>query len=293
MNTQFYPIVICVVMLSLGLSLTLADFRRVVDIPRPVIVALLCQTLLIPVLCFLIAKLFALPPVFAVGLMLISASPGGTMANIISHLVDGDLALNLTLTAINSVLSIVTLPVVVVLSMTAFMGEARAIPLQYVKVVEVISLILGPVAVGMTIRHFGPSLADRLRTPVKWLAGLFLVAITLVALVTGWGMLTRHFRELLAAIILLGSISLMIGYTVPRLMRLGRRQAIAISLEIGLHNAALAITIASSPQLLGNSDMAVPGALYGILIPFVAAAFIFLTRQTGGQSQTVLRNASE
>ncbi|MDB5970045.1 MAG: bile acid:sodium symporter [Hydrocarboniphaga sp.] len=279
MNTQFFPLVIGVVMLSLGLSLTLADFRRAAQIPRPIMVALFCQTVVLPAICFLIANLFSLPPALAVGLMLVAAAPGGAFANIFSHLADGDLALNLTLTAINSVLSIVTLPLIVALSMSYFMDEGRTIPLQYGKVIQLFAIIVAPVTIGMLLRHRFPHRAERLRGPVKLIAGIVVLAVGVLALVTGWDTLAKHFAILGMAVLLLNIISLVVGYAVPRLMHLGRSQAIAISIEIGLHNAALAITIGSSPQLLGNADMAVPAALYGTIMPFVAACFILVVNR--------------
>src|SRR5271167_1793401 len=110
MNNQYFPLVVVAVMLALGLTLTVDDFKRAASLRRPLLVALICQCLLLPALCLLIAEAFHLKPTLAVGLMLMAAVPGGTMANIFSHLVNGDLALNITLTAINAVLSIFALP---------------------------------------------------------------------------------------------------------------------------------------------------------------------------------------
>jgi BASS family bile acid:Na+ symporter len=133
------PIALGVIMLGLGLSLQLEDFKRVVLIPKPVFVGLLCQMLLLPVVCFAIAVGFELPPALAVGLMLLAASPGGATANLFSHLAKGDVALNITLTAVNSVLSLLTLPFIVNYSLVHFMGEGKVIPLQFDKVVQVFS----------------------------------------------------------------------------------------------------------------------------------------------------------
>jgi BASS family bile acid:Na+ symporter len=283
MNTQFLPFALGVVMLSLGLSLTPNDFRRVIEIPRPIGAALVCQILLLPAICFLIARLLALPPVLAVGLMLMAAAPGGALANIFSHLANGDLALNLTLTAVNSVLSIVTLPLIVGFSMVYFMDDGRTIALQYGKFLQVFEIIIAPAAVGMLLRDRFPQMAERLRTPIKFVAGFLVLALGGLALVTGWDSLVAHFSVLGPAVLLVNVISLSVGYAVPRLMHLDRRRAIAISIEIGLHNGALAIAIASSPQLLGNSEMAIPAALYGVMMPFVTTAFIFIVNRIDGQ----------
>src|SRR5688572_22480715 len=161
-------------MLGLGLGLTVDDFKRVLRYPRAVVVALGCQMLLLPLGCFLVALGFGLAPELAVGLMLLAASPGGATANLFSHLAKGDVALNITLTAVNSVLSVATLPVIVNLSMAYFMGEARSIPLQVGKTLQVFAIVLVPVAIGMSIRARWVDLADRLARPVKLLSVLFL-----------------------------------------------------------------------------------------------------------------------
>src|SRR5687768_6153742 len=135
-------------MLGLGLSLTTADFKRVLAMPRAVLVGLICQALILPVVCFAIAKVSGLGPELAVGLMLLAASPGGATSNLFSHLAHGDVALNISLTAINSVLTVVSLPLIVNFSLEHFMGETRAIPLQWGKVAQICGLVLGPVAIG-------------------------------------------------------------------------------------------------------------------------------------------------
>ncbi len=176
MDNRYFPLVIVVVMLALGLTLTVADFRRAASLRRPLLVALICQSLVLPTLCLVIAEVFHLEPNLAVGLMLMAAAPGGTMANILSHLVNGDLALNLTLTAINAVLSIFTLPAILAVSVTWFLGDGRFLPLQADKFVAVFGLVLIPTAIGVAIRHRFPELALRLQKPVKIIAALMLAA---------------------------------------------------------------------------------------------------------------------
>ncbi len=144
--TLFLPIALGIIMLGLGLSLTLADFARVVKFPKPVLIGLACQILLLPFICFLIAKGFGLAPALAVGLMLLAASPGGTTANLFSHLAHGDVALNVTLTAVNSLIAILTMPLLVNLSLAYFMTADQAIPLQFAKVLQVFAIVLVPVA---------------------------------------------------------------------------------------------------------------------------------------------------
>lgn len=173
MDNRFFPLVVVTAMLALGMTLTVADFRRAAALKRPLVVALLCQALALPALCLLIAEAFSLPAKLSIGLMLISAVPGGLLANVFSHLVNGDLALNLTLTAINAVLSIASLPAILAFSITWFTGEGRSIPLQLDKFVAVVGLVLIPTAIGVAIRERFPGLARRLKRPVRVSAGRF------------------------------------------------------------------------------------------------------------------------
>lgn len=279
MSPMLLPIALGVVMLSLGLALTLEDFRRVLKFPRAVIVALACQTVLLPLICFGLCILFRLPPELAVGLMLLAASPGGVMANVFSHLANGDLALNITLTAVNSALSILTLPLLLAGSLLFFMEEGRFIPPQFGKIVQVFVIVLVPVGIGMLLRSRSPALATRLDKPVKIFATLFLIFAATFAILKAWDTMLQFFAELGAAVVTFCLLSLLVGYSVPRLLKIGPRQATAISMEIGLHNGALAIAIALSPMILNSPVMAVPPALYGVISPFLAAAFaVFLNR---------------
>ncbi len=231
-TTVFLPIALGFIMFGLGLSLRIADFTRVLVMPRAVIVGLACQVLLLPAVCVLIAHAFALEPALAVGLMLLAASPGGATANLYSHLANGDVALNITLTAINSVLAIITLPIIVNLSMLHFFGEGKAIPLQFAKVVQVFVIVLGPVALGMLLNAKAPALTQKLVKPVKWLSILFLVAIVALAVNKDSGNITKFAQIVGAACLAFNLVSLAVGYVVPRLLGLGERQAIAIGMEI-------------------------------------------------------------
>lgn len=275
------PLALVVIMLGLGLSLTAADFRKVIARPKPVVVALVCQALVLPVICFGIVYASAVPPAIAVGMMLLAASPGGSSANLYSHLAGGDVALNITLTTINTVLSLVTLPIIVNLSLVAFYGQGKVIPLQLDKVLQVFALVLIPVTIGMLVRNRKESLAVALDRPVKILSSLFLAGIVVAALIQEWNTLLVWGPVIGLATLAFNLISLAIGYGVPRLLNLDRRQAIAICMEIGIHNSTLVIAIALSPTLLNNSEMAIPPALYGLIAYITAAFFVFAIKRRG------------
>lgn len=267
------PIALAIIMLGLGLSLTGADFRRVLEQPRSVAVALMCQVILLPAICFGLAVGFGLVPELAVGLMLLAASPGGPIANIFSHLSNGDVALNITLTAVNSLLSLFTLPLVVNMSLAWFMGEGRDVPLQLAKIVQVFLFVLVPVATGMALRRHRPALATRLDQPVRLLSIIVLASMFVLVFVSTREALMANLTTIGAVVLIFNIVSLAVGYSVARLVKLHKPQAIAIALEVGIHNAALAITIALSPQLLGNSTMGIPPMIYGLTMVVTAMGF--------------------
>jgi BASS family bile acid:Na+ symporter len=271
--STFLPIALGIIMLGLGLSLTPADFVRVVKFPKPVLIGLVCQLILLPYLCFLIAKYFGLAPELAVGLMLLAASPGGTSANLYSHLAHGDVALNVTLTAVNSVVAILTMPLLVNWSLLYFMADGQAIPLQFAKVVQVFAIVLVPVVVGMVVRKLSARFAVLMERPMKIISALFLVVTVVLALVKDWHTVLDYAPVVGMAALLFNLLSLGIGYWVPRLFQLPQRQAVAIGMEIGIHNGALAIALALSPTLLNNPTMAIPAAIYSVLMFFTAGAF--------------------
>jgi BASS family bile acid:Na+ symporter len=271
--TLFLPMALGIIMLGLGLSLTLADFTRVAKFPKPVLIGLGCQLLLLPLVCFFLAKAFGLAPALAVGLMLLAASPGGTTANLYSHLAHGDVALNITLTAVNSVIAVLTMPLIVNLSLAYFMEGDQALPLQFTKVVQVFIIVLGPVAIGLWIRSRFTGFAMRMEKPVKIISALFLLVIIILAVVKDWQTFVDYAPLVGGAALAFNLISLAVGYWVPRLCKLSLRQSIAIGMEIGIHNGTLAIALALSPMLLNNATMSIPAAIYSIIMFFTAAAF--------------------
>lgn len=276
-TTVFLPIALGIVMFGLGLSLTVGDFTRVMRYPKATIVALGCQILILPALCLGLVLLFDLEPTLAVGMMLLAASPGGTTANLFSHLARGDVALNVTLTAINSVLAVVTLPIVVNLSLSGFLEGDDAIGLQPAKMLQVFAIVLVPVAIGMIVRSKAEAFTERMRGPVKIASIVVLVSVIAVAVFQERDNVLGYVQDVGLVALLLCVLSLTIGYLAPRAARIERRQAIASAFEIGVHNSTLAITIALSPALLNSTEMAIPAAVYGILmfVPAGLLAYLF------------------
>ena len=276
-TTLLLPIALGIVMLGLGLSLTVADFARVVRYPKAVLIGLFIQTVVLVAGAYVIARLAALPPELAVGLMLLAASPGGATANIYSHLAHGDVALNITLTAINSLLALVTLPLIVDAALVHFLGQDQYVPPPTRKVIEVAAIIVLPVLIGMALRAGLPKVAAALEKPIRLFAVLVLVAVIGAAIVAEWERLPGFIAAVGAACLAFNLLSMAIGYGLPRWLDLPRSQAIAISMEIGIHNGTLAIFIALT--VLQNATLSVPAAVYSIIMFVTASAFtVWLNR---------------
>lgn len=276
LTTVGLPVALGIIMFGLGLTLTLGDFARVGKHPKAVIIALVCQLLVLPAICLGLVVLFQLPPILAVGMMLLAASPGGTTANLYSHLFRGDVALNVSLTAINSVIAVFTLPLITNFAILLFLPEQAELGVQFAKAVEVFAIVLLPVALGMLVRWWKPKFADAADKPVR-IASMIILAIVIAgAVYSNWALLMENIGQLAGITVLFCVISLTIGFFAPRLLRVERRQAVASSFEIGIHNATLAIVIAQT--VIGSVEMSLPAAVYGVLMFFVALGFGFLIR---------------
>ena len=262
--TILLPIALGIIMVGLGLELTLADFKRVTERPKAVLVALFCQFVLLTLVAFAISELLHLPPELAVGLVLLSASPGGPVANLYCYLYKGDVALNISLTAINAVIAAVALPIIVNIALAYFIQDESKIGLQFSKVIQVFSIIIVPVVIGMMIHHFKPTLAHALNKPVKIFAIGFLVLIMVGALGQEGAKMLDYATQVGIATALFCIASLNIGYFVPRLFKINEYQARACAFEIGIHNGTLAITIAIT--VLGSIAIAIPAAIYSIIM---------------------------
>jgi BASS family bile acid:Na+ symporter len=270
LTTVLLPLVLGVVMFGLGLSLTADDLLAMRENKRAIVIALLCQMLVLPALCFAMVLLLGLPPVLGVGMMLLAASPGGPSASLFSHLFRGDVALNVTVTAINSLLAVVTLPLVVNFSLSYFLSGDDAIGLQLDKLTPVLALVVVPVFLGMAIRRRAPAFAERMDRPVRIAAVAVLMIIAVAAIISERNNLAGYLGAVGTAAAVFCLLNLTVGYYLPRLARIGHRQAIALSMEIGVHNGALAITIAIS--LLNSTELAIPAAIYTIAQPVLAGA---------------------
>ncbi len=234
--------------------------------------------MLLPAVCFGLVVLFDLPPLLGIGMLLLAASPGGTSANLFSHLFHGDVALNISLTAINSVISVVTLPVIAGLAIDYY-DRGDEVSLPFAEVVKVFAIVLVPVAIGMLVRRSSQGFAARMDRPVRIGSAVILAVLVLGILVDQRENVGDYLADVGLVAALFCAISLVTGYVVPRAFGVVEDQAIASSMEIGVHNGTLAIFIAV--EVLDSTEISVPAAVYS-LIMFVFAALwgTFLTRRS-------------
>ncbi len=235
--TIFLPIALAIIMAGLGLELLL----RILSVLQNILKQfsyLFCQLVILVSIAFVICKLLALPPLLVVGVMLLAASPGGT-ANLFSYLYKGDIALNITLTAINSVIAAFTLPFIVNLSIQHFINDGQQLGLQFSKVIQVFLIIIVPVCLGMLVRYFSPNVADKLHKPVRTFAVVFLILIIIGAVAKERNSILEYIMQVGLATSLFCIASLLIGYFIPRIFGISSTQARACAFEIGIHNSTL------------------------------------------------------
>jgi len=273
----FIPFAIGTIMLAMGLGLRTVDFRRVLLEPRAVVIGVICQILLLPLVGFGLAMAFELSEELAVGLVLITAAPGGPSSNLYSHLARGDTALSVTLTAISGIVTIVTIPIIMHIALGTFAGEARTVEMPITDTMLQIALLVGlPVGLGMFVRHHRPRIADRAESIFKGLAILLLILL-IAGAVSKESKRIGEFAEILLTPILLLSLGTMaLGLSLALLMHLSRRQAITIGIEVGMQNGALAIGLAMGS--LGSETIAMPAVIYSILAYFTCGILLLLGR---------------
>ncbi len=276
--TKLLPMVLGFIMFGLGLTLTLEDFKRILSSPKAAVIGLAVQILLLPIIGFFLCKAFQLSNEFSIGMMILAASPGGVTANIFSHLAHGDVALNISLTALNSVLAAFTLPLIVGGAIHYFNQGDQTIELQFGKALEVFVIVLVPVAIGMLVKKKNPAFAARMDKPTRIFSASLLVILATFAISKERETLMNAGGPLLLACIVFNILSLGIGYLLPKALKLPRSQAIAISMEIGIHNSTLAIYMAIS--VLGVMAFALPAALYSIAMSGIAALFVVYLNKT-------------
>ena len=274
----FLPITLAIMMMGLGLELKIKDFLRLSRYPKVIFIALFTQLVLLTSIAFFICLILDLAPLLAVGLMLLAASPGGPTANLFSYLYKGDVALNITLTAINTIISIFTLPFIINLSLQYFMSHDSTVTFPVEKMIQVFLITLIPVIIGMLLRAKFPRLSITVSKSMRFVSISFLSILLIFAVFRDRFNLFEYFSSIGLATVILCFSSLFIGYCIPLLMKKKKKMARACTFEIGIHNTAIAVTIAIS--VLGNVTMAIPAGIYTIVMYSFATIFgVMMSRQ--------------
>lgn len=260
---------LAIIMFALGTTLTAADFRRVVTAPRGVAVGIVNLVLIAPLLAFAMAELFDLEPTLAVGLVLLGAAPGGALANLLTHLARGDTALSITMTGVSSVAAVVTVPLYLGLAAAYFgadIGDDLSMPLIVVRTFFGIALPLG---VGMWAASRRPGWVEANQRAIRGAAIGTFALVVLIAIVTEHATVLDHLGPVVGAALGLNVTAMAVSFGVAQVVRLDARQSTAIAIELGVHNAALAVAIGASL----DEELAVPAAVYSTFMLVTAGAF--------------------
>lgn len=269
------PLVLFIVMLSMGLTLTREDFRRVGAFPKALLIGIFCQMVMLPLIGLGVVNVVTLTPALAVGLMVLAFSPGGVTSNMFTYLSRGDLALSITLTAIVSLVTPLTIPILTNLAMDKLMGETAQLSLPIVDtIIFLIAITIVPVIIGMTINAKKPELAKRSEKVAKVvsLGGLFIIIGALVA--KEWDNLPSWFAQVGVACLMLNVVGMAVGYVAGFLGKLERPQSITIGLEVGIQNGTTALFVTST--LLENAEMSISPAIYSLIMFGTAPVFGYL-----------------
>lgn len=275
---KLLPLALAFIMFYLGMTLVLADFRRVADRPRALLAGLTGQMLLVPLAGFAVATLTGLAPAMAVGLMVLAACPGGVSSGLLTHLARGDTALSISLTAVTSLASMLTLPLIINASLQHFMGSSLTAQLPLFPMVRSIFLLTTlPVLLGMALRWKFPQQVTRGLPSASKVATSLFVAIVLATFWDQREVLWVHLPTLGSATLLLNAVVLGSAYLLATQARLHHADRIAIVTECGLQNSALGIFVCL--QLLASPAMSAPSVVYALLMNGGAIVFVLLMRR--------------
>jgi bile acid:Na+ symporter, BASS family len=279
----FLPAAIAVIMCSLGMELTRADFRRVLTAPRGVAIGMVNLAVISPLLALTMAELFKLPPELAVGLVLLGASPGGMMANMLTNLARGDTALSVTMTAISSVGAMVTVPLFLGFAGDHFgateIGDVGMLGI----VLRVFAITIVPVTIGMEMRRRWPAWVESVHSRVRRVSLALFALVVLGAIASENDTVRANLADVAGAALALNLAAMALSFAISKLARLDDRQATAIALELGIHNSALAIAVGASLA----DDLAIPAAVYSSFMLFTGGAFAWtMSRRNAASNQT-------
>ena len=273
-STLILGIALSIIMIGMGLSLTIADFRRVVKFPLAVFVGFLNQIILLPIIAFALIRWLDVDSNTAIGIMVLSACPGGPTSNLLTHLAKGDTALSVTLTAINSIITIFTIQLIVSFSVQEFgVNKGSFVPPTQDIIKLLIAVIAVPLSIGMLLKKFKPTFANKMDKPVRILSSVIIAAVIVGLVIKEKANLVEYISNTFFIAISLNIATMLIGLLTALLVKLKFKQALTICLESGNQNGTLAIGIAGA---LGNPAYGIPGAVYSLFMYFTALVPIII-----------------
>lgn len=263
-----------IIMLGMGLSLVIDDFKRILIYPKAILVGLSNQLIILPLIGFVIAIAFPIRPEIAVGIMILAACPGGPTSNLITHLAKGDTALSVTLTAISSFITILTIPFIVNFALIHFLNKGEFIKLDVLEtIIRIFVIIVIPVIIGMIIRRYKEGFALRMANPVRRASGIVIALVIIGIFIKERENFVSYFQQAGLVALVLNITTMLVGYYSSKLFRIRNKSAVSISIESGIQNGTLAITIAV--VLLGNTEFAIAPAIYSLLMFFTGGVAIY------------------
>jgi BASS family bile acid:Na+ symporter len=264
-----------IIMLGMGLSLVVDDFKRIFVYPKAILVGLTNQLIILPLIGFFIASIFPLKPEIAIGVMILAACPGGPTSNLIAHLARGDTALSVSLTALSSFVTLLTIPFIVNFALIRFLEKGQMIRLNVLEtIIQIFVIIVIPVIIGMIIRRFKEGFALRMAKPVRTASGFVIALVIIGIVIKEKENFISYFQQAGIVAFLLNAATMLVGYYSSKLFKITDKRAVSISIESGIQNGTLAITIAV--VLLGSTAFAITPAVYSLIMFFTGGVAIYL-----------------
>ena len=274
----FLPLALAFIMFSLGIGLTGKDFTRVAKQPKDFFIGLICQIVLLPVVAFIIVKLWPLSPELAVGVMIIAAAPGGVTSNILTSFAKGDVALSISLTAIISLLSVVTVPLILIFALELLKFENMAMNVSLFSIsVSMFLIVVVPTIIGMLFNKFLNNFIQKIESIVRKISIALFVIVLLGAILAEKDNVISYFADAGLVTLVLNILMMILAFYIAQLFGSGTSQKKCISIECGLQNGTLAIFVGTS--LFGGGSFIIPAATYSLIMFLTSLIFVFFIKK--------------
>lgn len=276
--TMGLPVSLGLIMLSMGLTLKGRDFQAVIKEPKAFMVGLSAQMLLVPLLAIILLHLFELPPILAVGLLILSFSPGGTTSNLFSYMAKGDVALSIALTAVASFITPFSIPLLTELALRSQLGENAEVVIPIVLTMKRLFVVtIVPVVLGMTLRHIKPSWAEKIQPLIHKFAVSLFLAVIFSMIYKLSGKMPKQLPEIATITSVMIVLAMLSGFIISKLARLNPRQIKTNTIEVGMQNGGMALIVTQG--VLHNPQMSVVPVIYGLIMLIPIIIYVLISRQ--------------